>query len=252
MKTTVKKWALNLVLLSLMASCGGDNNATGGGSNNSPDSGFNNSSPSSSGTARSHGFIEAFENNGFAGGGVGQDFYYISNQNSSSNCDEWWIFNYCTSSSSGGGSFGTREVTSDANSAENQEIYRYGSLDGRDDWGGTLNQLKQTIVNRMKDAQNDGKAYKCLQYSGYSELCYTHQQWSEIFHYCRGSSNNPYYFNSSQMCMVIGDKDPRNERSKRYLFTENDLNFVIDLNEPLGAQPVSFESTDGRVFIYDN
>lgn len=243
MKTTVKKWAFNLVLLSLMASCGGDNNTTD--VSNEVDGIFNSNSSSSAGTTRAQGFIDAFDKNGFAGGGQGSDYTYRSSSYSSSDCEEkWGWFTYCSSSSSGSSNFGIREVRS------NGEIFRNSFMENHDDFGRSLNEVKETLLQRMKSARNSDGAYKCLQYSGYPEYCYTYQKWTEIYYQCRQEIESGYYSNG---CQSIVASDPRTQTSRRYLFEGNSgVLFLVDLSKPLGAQPVSFSTSDGRLVNYSN
>lgn len=255
MKTTVKKWAFNLVLLSLMASCGGDNNSTGGGSSNDNINNDINNSTVSSGTASAQGFIRAFENDGFAGSGKGRRFFYRSSSSSNRNCKEKWGFlTICTSS--GHGDFyqgGHREVDH-----KNGKVKRFNQLANYDDFGANLGAIKGRLLARMRSAQKNGDAYKCLQYFGFPEFCFSREQWADIYDECRESNNSsgsgwPPYPQTSLGCQQILSRNPVNAKSQKYVFKNDDVSFMVNLNKALGAQPTAIHySSDGTTFVHSN
>lgn len=232
MKTTVKKWAFNLVLLSLMASCGGDNNATGGGGTVSDNDNLNNGVSSATGTATYSGFISKVENAQFEGQSADLDFFYekTSSGSNNSNCDTLWGFiEYCSYSSSGpvSGNYRVRGIDHNGD-----VIYREG-LDGIDTFGDSLSEIHSRLVSRMKGAST---AYKCLNL-GHGEQCYTESEWRRRY-LARNSYGQKVYFFS---------EDPRLAKSNRWIFKSGDFTYLVDLKRPLGAQPVGIMK-DGEIY----
>jgi hypothetical protein len=237
MKTTVRKWAFNLVLLSLMASCGGDNNATGSNTVNNNDN-LKNGVSSATGTETYSGFISKVEEGHFEGQSVDRDFFFqkVSSGTQNSNCDTLWgVIEYCSFNSGSGytsGSYRVRGIDQDGN-----VLYREG-LDGIDTFGDSLSEIKSRLLSRMKSAS---KVYKCLNL-GFGEQCYTENQWRQLYL----SSQQPYYYGSNYL-----SKDPRKAKSSRWIFENGGFTYLVDLKRPLGAQPVGIMK-DGETFMsYD-
>jgi|GEM_PF-4464609 hypothetical protein len=234
MKTTVKKWAFNLVLLSLIASCGGDDNSTGTGSNvvndNSPITG--DFSGTSQGARNENELI-----NEIAAGNFSQEstqvyraFYIKRNSSSGSGSSSFWdsfkdsfSFDFCWNG--------------DCNNGMTNLSYR--ELDGNqfrstvpfDNSSGSLGGLKQKLIALV---QSGSRIYKCGNYFGN----FGNFGCADLDNIRNNSTNN----NSS---FVLDD------RSKVFVVEKNNTQYMIDLSMPLIANPVSILNLNSGGERYD-
>lgn len=229
MKTTLKRFALALMLGALAASCGSDNATNTGDhhSGNNNNSGNINITGNSNGARTFSEFRNEVNAGRFKNGSQTGLFYFnrVTSSSNNSNCSTYLggFFQVCSYSSGSTCRSGNCGSTRPRRLVSSDGTVTISNFEIDEDFGNTLQSRKNRLVNLMANAD---KGYKCLQNIG----CLSEEG---MLNYCEWQYG--YTWNSELISTCY--ENLRQQRSKVFAFDSNGHSYIVNLDRPLGANP---------------